>query len=206
MNRNNIVPFDQAEAVGQVVKKKRFVRSLEYELIASLAFQQYAKNEEANFEGLLSILLKDRIPSLIQEYGLKRMHQLVKTILQEFCYTIPLPKSKKLTETRISVCACDLILAAGEDQLSIEDLIVFFELARNGNYGRFKGMVTHVGIMQKLGQFRQERYEAYVRIKELREAEQKAQGPTERISPEPTAIKQLFVASGAKIVPFKKIS
>jgi hypothetical protein len=196
---NNIISLDEARK-----SRKRFTRSLEYELIANLALQQYSTADGANFEALLSIPLSERIPALISEYGLKRMHRLIKTILNEFCYSIALAKSKKLTDTKTSVTACDLILVADEDQLSMEDLIVFFELAKNGKYGKFKTVLTHYSIMEKLEQFRQDRYETYVRIKEQKEAEVRLLGPTERISPQPTLIKQLF--EDGKVVPFKKIS
>jgi hypothetical protein len=196
---NNIITLDEAKK-----NRKRFTHSLEYELIASLAVKQYSTADGANFEALLSIPLSERIPSLISEYGLKRMHRLLKTILNEFCYSISLPKNKKLTETKTSVVACDLILVADEDQLSMEDLIVFFELAKNGKYGKFKTLLTHYSIMKKLEQFRQERYSTWVRIKEKKEAEVRLLGPSERISPEPTPIKQLF--EEGKIIPFKKIS
>jgi|SRR5215203_1912161 len=196
---NNIISLDEARK-----SRKRFTRSLEYELIANLALQQYSTDEGANFEALLSIPLSERIPALVNEYGLKRMHRLIKTILNEFCHSITLPKSKKLTETKTSVTACDLILVADEDQLSMEDVIVFFELAKNGKYGKFKTVLTHYTIMEKLEQFRQQRYEAYVRIKEQKEAEVRLLGPTERISPQPTLIKQLF--EDGKVIPFKKIS
>ncbi len=196
---NNIISLDEAKK-----SRKRFTRSLEYELIASLALQQYSCADGANYEALLSIPLGERIPGLINEYGLKRMHRLIKTVLTEFCYSVALPKSKKLTETKVSVLACDLILAADEDQLSMEDLIVFFEFTKNGKWGKFKGLVTHYGIMEKLEQFRQERYATYARIREQREAEVSLLGPTERISPEPTIIKQLF--EEGKVIPFKKIS
>jgi hypothetical protein len=199
IHTDNIISLDEARK-----SRKRFTRSLEYELIASLALQQYSTADGAKFEPLLSIPLSERIPGLISEYGLKRMHKLIKTVLNEFCYSIALPKSKKLTETKISVVACDLILVADEDQLSMEDLIVFFELAKNGKYGKFKNLLTHYSIMEKLEQYRQERYAAYVRIKQQKEAEVRLLGPTERISPEPTLIKQLF--EEGKVVPFKKIS
>jgi len=196
---NKVISLEEAKK-----SRKRFTRSLEYELIASLALQQYSTANGANFETLLSIPLSERIPGLINEYGLKRMHRLIKTILNEFCYSIALPKSKKLTETKISVIACDLILAADEDQLSMEDLIVFFELTKQGKYGKFKDLLTHYAIIEKLEQFRQERYETYVRIKDKKEAEVRLLGPKERISPEPTLIKKLF--EDGKVVPFKKIS
>ena len=196
---NNIISLDEARK-----SRKRFTRSLEYELIANLAVQQYATADGPNYEALLSIPLSERIPALINEYGLKRMHRLIKTILNEFCYTVALPKSKKLTEIKTSVTACDLLLVADEDQLSMEDLIVFFELTKNGKYGKFKTVLTHYSIMEKLEQFRQQRYETYIRIKEQKEAEVRLLGPTERISPQPTLIKQLF--EDAKLIPFKKIS
>lgn len=196
---NNVISLEEARK-----SKKRFTRSLEYEVIANLALQQYSTADGANFEALLSIPLAERIPGLISEYGLKRMHRLIKTILNEFCYSIALPKSKKLTETKTSVVACELILVADEDHLSMEDLIVFFELAKNGKYGKFKTLLTHYSIMEKLEQYRQERYETYVRIKEQKEAEVRLLGPTERISPEPTPIKKLF--EEGKVIPFKKIS
>lgn len=194
----NVITLDSARK-----SRKRYTRSLEYELIASLALQQYATPNGANFEALFSIPVQERIPGLATEYGLKRIHKLVRTVLQEFCLAIALPKSKKLTETKISALACDLILASEEDQLSMEDLIVFFELAKNDRYGNFKGMLTHYGIMDQLEQYRQERYETYLRIREQKEEEVRLLGPAERISPEPTPIKQLF--EEGRIVPFKKI-
>lgn len=200
MNYNsNIISLDEARK-----SRKRFTRSLEYELIASLTLQQYSKNYEANFEALLSIPLTERIPGLTNEYGLKRMHRLIKTILNEFCVSIALPKSKKLTETKTSVVACDLILASEEDQFSMEDLIVFFELSKIGKYGKFKSLLTHYAIMEKLEQYRQERYETFIKFKDQRQTEVRLLGPAERISPQPTPIKQLF--EEGKIVPFKKIS
>jgi len=88
--------------------------------------------------------------------------------------------------------------------ISMEDLIVFFELTKKGRYDKFKGLLTHYAIMEKLEQFRQERYAAYVRIKEQKEAEVRLLGPQERISPEPTPIKKLF--EDGKVIPFKMTS
>ncbi|HEU4470311.1 MAG TPA: hypothetical protein VFR58_04450 [Flavisolibacter sp.] len=198
---NNVISLEEAKKTG----RRRFVRSLEYELIASLAIQQHTRTGEVCYEQLLSIPLNERIPGLVAGYGLKRMHQLVKTVLQEFCHSVDLPRSKKLTETRISVVACDLILAGGEDQLALEDLIVFFELAKTGKWGKFKGSLTHYGIMEKLMFFRQERHEAYQRISREKQELMKELAPQERLCPEPTPIKELFETAGAKIVPFKKI-
>ncbi|HEV7330898.1 MAG TPA: DUF6633 family protein [Flavisolibacter sp.] len=180
-NENTIIPIIGQEPELKAATGKRYVRSLEYEVIANLAMKQFVQEKEINFEGLLSIPLTERIPGLINDYGLKRAHRLIKMVLQEFCYSIPLPKSAKLSDTKIAACACDLILAAYEDQLSLEDLIVFFERAKEGAYGKFKGTLTHFSIMQKLEQYRMERSATYHQLKEEQEAQLKKMNEIPRI-------------------------
>ena len=178
---DNIISMESQQPIIQKSPGKRFVRSLEYEMIANLAIKQYTAGEDVAFERLLSIPLTERIPGLITEYGLKRAHRLIKTILQEFTWSVPLPKSAKLTETKISAVACDLILTAYEDQLAIEDLIVFFERAKAGKYGKFKGTLTHFSVMEKLNQYRSERTAAYQKLKAGQEAQIKRMSDIPRI-------------------------
>jgi hypothetical protein len=179
---DNIITMESQQPVIQKAPGKRFIHSLEYDMIANLAIKQYSNGgEEASFDRLLSIPLKERIPGLINEYGLKRAHRLIKTILQEFIWSVPLPKSAKLTETKISAVGCDLILAAYEDQLAIEDFIVFFERAKKGKYGKFKGTITHFSIMEKLNQYRSERTTAYQSLKAEQDAQVKRMSNIPRI-------------------------
>jgi hypothetical protein len=181
-NIMNIIPIEGQEPELKAATGKRYVRSLEYEVITNLAMKQFVTEGDAIlYDGLLSIPLTERIPGLITNYGLKRAHRLIKMVLQEFCYNIPLPKSAKLSDTKIAAVACDLILTAYEDQLSLEDLIVFFELAKKGKYGKFKGMLTHFSIMQKLEQYRLDRSAAYYQLKEEQEAERKKMNELPRI-------------------------
>ena len=46
-------------------KKGRFVRSLEYELIANLAIQQYTIQGKPDFQRLLSIPMKERMYAVV---------------------------------------------------------------------------------------------------------------------------------------------
>lgn len=164
-NVETILPIFPLEA-GPKPAQKRFIGSLEYELIASLAMQQFVVDNQIQFDRLLAIPHADRLPGLVKEYGLKKAHRLVKLILQEFCNSIRLPKSAKLSDTKIAACACDLLLDACEHQLSIEDLVVFFEAAKQGDFGKIKGMLTHYSIMQKLELYRQERTSASIRAQQ----------------------------------------
>jgi hypothetical protein len=186
--------------------KKQFVHSLEYELIAGLALQQYIKDEEADFQLLLSIPLSERIPGFIREYGLKRIHQLIKLLVKEFYSTPMLHKIKKPSETKLAFCACEIMLAAMEDQLSIEDLIIFLEFAQKGKYGSIKGIAPHSIVIEKLEDYRQERFEAYVTLKQQVHQQQKNLGPSERISGDPVSMQQLLHDQDWSIIPLKKIS
>ena len=178
----NIVSIEGPVQEWKAAPGKRYIRSLEYEVISNLAMKQFVgENNTIRFDGLLSIPLEERIPGLITNYGLKRAHRLIKMVLQEFCYNIPLPKNAKLSDTKMAACACDLILAGYEDQLALEDLIVFFEKAREGKWGKFKGMLTHFSIMQKLEQYRQERRKAYYQLKGEQEAALKRMADIPRI-------------------------
>ncbi|HVF81953.1 MAG TPA: DUF6633 family protein [Flavisolibacter sp.] len=196
-----IISIESQQPVIQKLPGKRFVRSLEYEIIANLAIKQFAADGEAAFDRLLSIPLTERIPGLIKEYGLKRAHRLIKTILQEAAWSIPLPKSAKLSETKISAVACDLILAAYEDQLAIEDFIVFFERMKQGKYGKFKGTVTHFGIMEKLNQYRTDRSAVYQSLKAEQEAQVKRMSEMPRIG-ETKSIGEIL--QGADVINMNK--
>jgi hypothetical protein len=200
-NINNIINMEGQAPVMKKAPGKRFVRSLEYEVIANLATKQFLQGETILFDKLLSVPLSERIPGSINDYGLQRAHRLIKMVLQEFCYGIALPKSAKLTDTKIAACACDLILAAYEDQLSLEDLIIFFEKAKEGKYGKFKGMITHFGIMQKLDQYRLDRSEAYYQLKEEQEAQLKKMNELPRIG-EVRSIGEIM--NGAEIIDMTK--
>ncbi len=171
---------------------KQYVNTLEYELITNLVQQQYSKDGEINFPLLLSIPLQDRIPALVQEFGVKRMYHLLLMIIRAFCYSLPIPKTKKLNDTRMSVCACDIILTAQEDQLSLEDIILFFERAKAGKYGTIKSLLSHYQVMSMLDQYRAERHEAFMKIKGEKDAAMKTLGPAERTCEEPKQIGEIL--------------
>jgi hypothetical protein len=172
--------------------RKRYERSLEYEVMAQLTLQNFQDQDKINYQKLLGISIENRIPALIEEFGIKRMHSLITIMIKEFCHAIKLPKSRKLNETGSRACACDLMLSAEEDQLSLEDLVLFFERAKEGKYGPFKNMLTHFSLMEKLEMYRDERHRAYHAMKQQKEAELKMLGPAMRTTTEPTRIGNLL--------------
>lgn len=172
--------------------KRQFTHSLEYEIIANLVLQQYEKDGDVRFDLLWSILPTDRIPTLMEEYGKRRMYKLIATLLKEFCISIPLPKTKKLNDSRINVCACDLMISAHEEELSMEDLILFFERTKVGKYGVIKKYLTHQIIKEKLDMYLEERRKAFSKFSQQKHAELKALGPVERICDGPKQIGEIL--------------
>ena len=179
--------------------RKRFsplnINTLEYGIITNLVLQNYQKDGNVKFDALLSIPLSERIPALIESYGKKTVHRLLVMILKEFNNKLVLPKAKKLTETKISIAACELMLTAYEDQLALEDVILFLQRAKGGLYGPIKNLVLPSVLFDKFEMYRQARHDVFLKIKEARDAKFKALGATPRSSNEPKAIGDLLQQS-----------
>ena len=192
--RSDEMAIEQSVQNNKVRKKAalKSTHSLEYDVIANLVLQQYEKDEEIRFDLLWSISATERIPALALEYGNKRMYQLIATLLREFCISIPLPKTKKLNDTRINVCACDLMVSALEEELSIEDFILFFERVKKSKYGPIKKFLTHQLIKEKWETYLTDRSKAFADLSEKKHTELKAMGPAERTCNEPKQIGELI--------------
>jgi hypothetical protein len=191
--KTNIILLDASVNTSKPRKiTKQFTHSLEYEIIANLVLQQYEKDDNVRFDLLWNIPPTDRIPALTEEYGKKRMYKLITTLLKEFCISIPLPKTKKLNDTRINVCACDLMISAHEEELSIEDLVLFFKRTKAGKYGPIKKYLTHQIIREKLDMYLEERRKAFFKFSQQKHSELKALGPIERICEEPKQIGEIL--------------
>jgi len=184
---------------AQQTTRKRFsplnINTLEYGIITNLVLQNYQQDGSVNYEALLSIPQSDRIPGLIESYGKKTVHRLLVMILNEFNNKLLLPKIKKLTATKVSMAACELMLTAEEDQLSLEDVILFLQRAKAGLYGPIKTLILPSVLFDKFEMYRQARHAVYMKFKEKRDAEFKAMGAVPRSSSEPAAIGELLQQS-----------
>lgn len=204
-----VQPVKDAAAKAKAKTKrspKQYVNTLEYELITNLVLQQYGKEGKINFETLFSLPQEDRIPGLMNEYGLKRMHQLLVMIVKAFCFSLPISKTKKLSETKIGVVACDLIVYAHEENLSLEDVILFCEQAKAGKYGPIKSLVYHYQFMSLFEQYRKERADAFYTIQMEKENSLNALGPKERICEDPTQIGEVMRRQASVIEMNKRMS
>jgi len=192
--RGDVMAIKQPLQKNKGTKKtaQKFAHSLEYEVIANLVLQQYEKDDEIRFDLLWSISPSDRASALASEYGNKKIYQLLITLFKAFCISIPLPKSKTLNDIRINVCACDLMISGLEEELSIEDFILFFERVKKGKYGPVKKCLTHELIKEKFEIYLADRNAAFARLSEQKHTELKALGPIERTCDEPKQIGELL--------------
>lgn len=184
------------KAAEKTAPKRRssrlYIDTLEYGMIANLVVQQYQHEGAVKYDALLSIPLPDRIPGLMEKYGKKTMHRLLAMIIREFFNSLVLPKAKKLTETKISFTACELMISSYEDHLSLEDVILFLQRAKAGKYGIIKNIASPVVFFDLLEQYRQERHEAYHKIEEEKTKMWAEESADVRIAPEPTNINDLM--------------
>jgi hypothetical protein len=189
----------RAVKAAQKAPRKRFsplnINTLEYGIIANLVVQNYQEDGNVKYDALLSIPLAERIPGLIETYGKKTMHRLLVMILKEFNNKLLLSRAKKLTDTKLSMTACELMLESYEDQLSLEDIILFLQRAKAGLYGPIKNLVLPSVLFDKLEMYRQARHDVFIKMKEMQDAAFKKMGAVPRTSPEPAAIGDLLQQS-----------
>lgn len=196
-----IVQMDSLKPALRAVKttRRRYsplnLNTLEYGILSNLVLQNYQHAGQVKFEALLEIPVSERIPGHIENFGKKTVHRMLVVILKEFNNKLLLPKAKKLTDTKISIAACELMLTAEEDQLSLEDVILFLQRAKAGLYGPLKNLVLPAYLLQKFELYRQARHDVYAKLKAARDAEFKAMGAVPRTSSEPTAIGDLLQQS-----------
>lgn len=151
---------------------------------------QFKENGIVKFEPLLGIPVKDRLPGLVDQYGAKKIHQLLVVLLTQFCNTFNV--IRPMTAEQIVACASEILNTSTEDYLSIEDLTIFFQGAKNGKYGKIYDRLDQQIIFEMLEVYRQQRHEQYLNIKEEQHANLKALGPSFRSSDSVTEIKELF--------------
>lgn len=152
--------------------------------------RKYLNGDVVQFDKLLSISLYDRIPNLTHVYGVEKIHAVVSALLKGFCdsYNVIRP----MNSDQIIQCAYDLVLTSQDDQLSIEDYVIFFKGAKEGKYGKVLDRLDQQTIFEMLEQYRQQRYSEYLNIKDEQHTQFKGLGPTDRTSEDRQAAEDAF--------------
>lgn len=108
-----------------------------------------------------------------------------------------------MTADQIVECAHDMVMTTEEDQLSIEDYVLFFKGAKEGKYGKILDRMDQQTVFAMLEEYRQERHRQFVRIKEEKETAYKSQGSTERTN-NPDSIAESMCNLGGRLSQMKE--
>lgn len=141
----------------------------------------YQEGGIIRYDKVLSIPLADRLPSLVNQYGEKKIHGIITVMLTEFCHSFNVVRP--MTSEQIIQCAYEIIISSEEDYLSIEDVAIFFQGAKQGKYG--KPVFDHLDqqvIFVMFEAYREIRHQEYMRIKEEKEVVLKSSGTLTRLN------------------------
>jgi len=163
--------------------------------------KHYTTSNLPNFTELLKT--PDRIPCLANTLGMAELGKILMAEITKFvnCYTIVRPMSAD----QIAQCAYAIIATSEEDYLSLQDLVLFFEGAKQGKYGRVLDHIDQHVIFEMLDQYREQRHRAYLNIKIEKEGQYKtsltATGRTsdERIDQETDIRKEMVKYYGEQV-------
>lgn len=138
----------------------------------------YSENNTPNYISLLKIPANDRLPGLAQKVGVENLGALLMAEITKFqaCYNVIRP----MNPDQIAQCAFSIIQTSEEDYLSLEDLVLFFEGAKQGKYGKVYDRLDQQIIFEMLELYREQRHRQFIQFKEEEHAQHKGVPVNER--------------------------
>lgn len=151
---------------------------------------RYKDKGIVSFKNILSIPIEDRLPGLVDKFGKEKIHGLLIILLTDFVNSFNL--IRPMTAEQIVLCAFEMIDSSYEDYLSIEDFSLFFQGAKSAKYGRVLDRMDQQTIFELFENYRQQRHEKYISIKEEKEFQYKSYGSGIRTSEDTKDLKTLM--------------
>lgn len=142
------------------------------------AMQYMGSDGAVDFIKLQGISLYGRIPNLTHVYGIQKIHMILAALLTRFGNELNL--IRPMTAEQIESCSFEMLLTSQEDQLAIEDYVLFFKGALQGKYGRILDRLDQQTVFTLLEEYREQRWQALQAYKMDLHEQQKALGPSER--------------------------
>jgi hypothetical protein len=172
----------------------------QHEQISEIA-RHYTSAGSVDFTKVLAISLHGRIPNLTHVYGYEAIHKLIAALLKAFNDSMNL--IRPMTDEQIFDASEALVMTTEEDQLSIEDYVLFFKGAREGKYGKILDRLDQQTVFTMLEEYRDQRHKQFVRIKDEKQIEHKTTGATKR-SNQPNPIAESMVQLGGRLNDMKE--
>lgn len=138
----------------------------------------YTKNNLPDYIKILQV--PERIPELTNKLGMEVIGKIITAELTKFVQSFTVVRP--MNEDQIISCAFAIISTSEEDNLGLQDLIIFFEGAKQGKYGRILDHIDQHVIFEMMEIYRQSRHDAVLNIREEQHTKHKSDGVSERSS------------------------
>lgn len=133
-----------------------------------------------NFPAVLSISPNQRLPQLVASEGYEKIHGLVCAAIQLSMESLNL--TLPLTAAQVVDLADAVIDTSNEDQLALEDLVLFLQKLVRGEMGTLYNQMDIAKFLELFENYRQDRHKALIDFREEEHAQFKALPVPERFS------------------------
>lgn len=150
--------------------------------IAVILKQYKTPQGGVNYPAILSVPSSDRLPALYKQDFLKATALVVTALAMAFDRMNLKKKKDNNVGILINNIAEDVIDTAEEDNLSMEDLLLFLQNMVRGKYG----VIEEISVgrfMALFDKYRDDRHDAYVEYKENQHLQYKSMGDADRSAP-----------------------
>lgn len=148
-----------------------------FEIQRSLS--RYSGNGVMNFGLILSIPSNDRLNGLCVKLGEKYVHSIIGASLSS---ALDVLSVKDVSGELIFDISLRVIEESGEDNLSMEDFMIFLRGMIAGKFGKIYNRMDMPTFFELFENYRQQRHQALMEIRYEQQVNHKAQGPAERES------------------------
>lgn len=132
------------------------------------------------FERSLRIPMNERIPALVKDSGHEKVLTAIVASIMSAFNNINLKKG--MNEDQVIELAAVLIDEAHNDQLALEDILLFLQRLITGQAGTLYDRLDMPTFFELFESYREERYQALRHIREEEHANYKCIGPSNRSS------------------------
>lgn len=126
--------------------------------------QKFMERGKVKYLDLLRVPSSDRLKSLVETWGPRHVHEIIIALLTKFQNAINVGQS--FNTEQIIEAAADIMTEAIEYNLSLEDLVVFFDQAKIGKFGKIYNRLDTQVVMAFLDNYLDQRFEALVEYRE----------------------------------------
>lgn len=127
-----------------------------------------------------NIPVKDRLPGLVQTYGVDKVSAILAKAITKALANFNLRVG--MNADQVLELSLQLIDSANEDQLAFEDIMLFLDGMVKYKYGKVYDRMDMPTFFEMLEQYREERHKAFVNYRDEQDAQFRTYGDSNRMS------------------------